>query len=203
MKVILMLILIFISSCSPYKQTRKGKDLEEIFKSQSIKTPLILETEVSLGEATTRIIDTGENRVSNISLACEKVSGVKLLPGEEFSFNKLTGKKTKANGYKYAPVLIDGEKSYGIGGGVCQVSTTIYMAALNAGLEISEHHNHSEPVMYAPEGMDATVVFGVKDFKFKNNTENDLYIYVWVSEEKVFSKIVKKELEIIKQNVTE
>ena len=92
---------------------------------------------------------------------------------------------------------MNGEKSYGIGGGVCQVSTTIYMAALNAGLEITEHHNHSEPVAYASEGMDATVVFGVKDFKFKNTTSKDLYIYVWVSEEKVFSKILKKELEVI------
>lgn len=196
MKVIIILILIFISSCSPYEEHEKGKNVENIL-SQSTRTPIIKEREVSLGEATTKIIDTGKNRVSNIYLACKKVSGIKLSPGEEFSFNNLTGKKNKANGYKYAPVLMNGEKSYGIGGGVCQVSTTIYMAALNAGLEITEHHNHSEPVAYAPEGMDATVVFGAKDFKFKNTTTGELYIYVWVSEGKVFSKIIKKELEII------
>ena len=196
MKVIIILILIFISSCSPYKKQKSDRNSENIF-SHAIRTPVIKENEVSLGEARTKIIDTGNNRVSNIFLACEKVSGTKLSPGEEFSFNNLTGRKNKANGYKYAPVLINGEKSYGIGGGVCQVSTTIYMAALNAGLEITEHHNHSEPVVYAPKGMDATVVFGVKDFKFKNTTDNDLYIYVWVSEKEVFSKIIKKELEVI------
>lgn len=196
MKIIIILILIFISSCSPYEEPKKGKNIENIL-SQFTRTPMIKEREVSLGEATTKIIDTGKNRVSNIYLACKKVSGIKLAPGEEFSFNNLTGKKNKANGYKYAPVLMNGEKSYGIGGGVCQVSTTIYMAALNAGLEITEHYNHSEPVAYAPEGMDATVVFGIKDFKFKNTTSEDLYIYVWASEEKVFSKIIKKELEVI------
>lgn len=198
MKLIIVLILIFITSCSPYKKPKKENNTLDIIKSQSIKAPLIKESEVTLGESTTKIIDTGKNRVSNIYLACKKVSGIKLIPDEEFSFNNLTGKKSEANGYKYAPVLINGEKSYGIGGGVCQVSTTIYMAALGAGLEILEHYNHSEPVAYAPEGMDATVVFGVKDFKFRNNTDDDLYIYVWVSEGKVFSKIIKKELEIIR-----
>lgn len=197
MKAIMILILIFITSCSPYKKTKEEKSTFDIIKSQSVKVPVIKESEITLGEARTKIIDTGKNRLSNIFLACKKVSGIKLIPGEEFSFNNLTGIKTTANGYKYAPVLIDGEKSYGIGGGVCQVSTTIYMASLNAGLEISEHHNHSQPVAYAPEGMDATVVFGVKDFKFKNNTDDDLYIYAWVREGEVFSKIIKKELEII------
>ncbi len=197
MKVIIILVLVIISSCSPYKQAKKDRDLEDMVKSHSINTPIIKENEVSLGEATTKIIDTGKNRVDNIFLACKKVSGIKLSPGEEFSFNNLTGKKNKTNGYKYAPVLINGEKSYGIGGGVCQVSTTIYIAALNAGLKITEHHNHSEPVAYAPYGKDATVVFGVKDFKFENNTDDDLYIYVWIKEGNVFSKIIKKELEII------
>ena len=197
MKVIIILVLVIISSCSPYKQAKKDRDLEDMVKSHSINTPIIKENEVSLGEATTKIIDTGKNRVDNIFLACKKVSGIKLSPGEEFSFNNLTGKKNKTNGYKYAPVLINGEKSYGIGGGVCQVSTTIYIAALNAGLKITEHHNHSEPVAYAPYGKDATVVFGVKDFKFENNTDDDLYIYAWIKEGNVFSKIIKKELEII------
>lgn len=195
MKVIIILILIFISSCSPYEKPKKGENMENIL-SQSTRTPIIKEHEVSLGEATTKIIDVGKNRVSNIYLACKKVSGIKLSPGEEFSFNNITGKKNKANGYKYAPVLINGEKSYGIGGGVCQVSTTIYMAVLNAGLEITEHHNHSEPVAYAPEGMDATVVFGVKDFKFKNSLESHIYLYAWVQDGKCYAKIVKNQLSL-------
>ena len=145
-----------------------------------------------MAEARTNIIDTGKNRVNNILTACRKISGMKLAPGAEFSFNKITGKKTEKNGYKTAPVLVDGEKSYGTGGGVCQVSTTIYMAALSGGFEITEHHNHSENVAYAPQGMDATVVYGVKDFKFKNNYDRDIYIYVWVEGDKVISKIVEK-----------
>ncbi len=196
MKIIVILILVFISSCSPYKETKKERDSENIFERQFVKAPVIQETEITLGEASTKIIDMGKNRVTNISLACQKTSGKKLSPNEEFSFNNITGRKNKSNGYKYAPVIINGEKSYGIGGGVCQVSTTIYMAALNAGLEIVEHHNHSESVAYAPEGTDATVVYGVKDFKFRNNTDDDIYIYSWISGENVISKIVKKELKI-------
>ena len=148
--------------------------------------------EETIAESYTDIIDKGENRVNNILLACQKISGTELYPGEEFSFNKITGKKTTSNGYKNAPVIINGEKSSGIGGGVCQVSTTIYMAAISGGFDITEHHNHSESVAYAPNGMDATVVYGVKDFSFVNNTDKRVYIYTWVENNKVFVKIIKK-----------
>ena len=162
------------------------------YKMKDMKRTISVE-ETVLGEAATNIIDNGINRINNIQIACQKISGMKLSPWEEFSFNKITGKKTSQNGYKSAPVLVDGEKSYGIGGGVCQVSSTIYMAALNAGLEITEHHNHSESVAYAPNGMDATVVYGVKDFCFINNTDDDIYIYAWVENDQVLAKIVLKE----------
>lgn len=192
MKKIFLLLLVFLTACSASENDtsrEKGRALRQNRKYE--------EREITLGEATTKIIDTGENRVSNIKKACDSVSGSAVYPDKEFSFNKMTGRRSRENGYKNAPVIVDGEKSYGIGGGVCQVSTTIYMAALNANLAITEHHNHSETVMYAPDGNDATVVYGVKDFKFKNNTNNTLYIYVWVEKEKVVSKIVQKTVDVI------
>ena len=185
-KLFIITLAILLCSCS----SPKREDREPI--KQIRKTHNISVQEVTISEAYTDIFDDGENRVNNILLACQKTSGTKLSPKEEFSFNKLTGRKTSANGYKNAPILVNGEKSYGIGGGVCQVSSTIYMAALSGGFEITEHHNHSEKVSYAPEGMDATVVYGAKDFRFINNTNNPVYIYVWVENNKVFAKIIEK-----------
>lgn len=185
-KYIIFLAFLLCSCSAPNKQDKIEPQTQGVTHRVSIQ-------EITVAEASTKIIDKGENRVNNILLACKKISGIKLAPGEEFSFNKLTGKKTVKNGYKTAPVLVDGEKSYGTGGGVCQVSTTIYMAAKSGGFEITEHHNHSESVAYAPKGMDATVVYGVKDFKFKNNLNDDIYIFVWVDGDKVISKIIKKD----------
>ena len=186
-KYVIFLALLLCSCSAPKKQNK----IENEPQAQGETRKITLQ-EIAVSEAITDIIDRGENRVNNILLACQKVSGIKLSPGEEFSFNKTTGRKTAKNGYKTAPVLVDGEKSYGIGGGVCQVSTTIYMAAKSGGFEITEHHNHSESVAYAPDGMDATVVYGFKDFRFINNTEDDIYIYTWAENGKVYAKIVKK-----------
>ncbi len=187
-KCIIFLVLLLCSCSAPKKQNeiKKEPQTREVTRKITVQ-------ETTVAEANTDIIDKGENRVNNILLACQKVSGIKLSAGEEFSFNKITGRKTAKNGYKTAPVLVDGEKSYGIGGGVCQVSTTIYMAAKSGGFEITEHHNHSESVAYAPKGMDATVVYGVKDFKFRNNSADDIYIFVWVDGDNVISKIIKKD----------
>lgn len=185
MKIICLILTFLLSACSAYKKP------EEKYVAEPHKREVIYR-EVSIGEAVTKIIDNGKNRVSNILLACDRISGIKLSVGDEFSFNEITGRKTSKNGYKSAPVLVDGEKSYGIGGGVCQVSTTIYMAAKDAGLKITEHHNHSESVAYAPLGMDATVVYGVKDFRFVNDTTDDIYIYTWVENGQLFAKIVVK-----------
>ncbi len=188
MKKCIIFLVLLLCSCSAHN---KQNGIENEPQAREV-TRKITVHEITVAEATTNIIDKGENRVNNILLACQKISGIKLSAEEEFSFNKTTGRKTAKNGYKSAPILVDGEKSYGIGGGVCQVSTTIYMAAKSGGFEITEHHNHSESVAYAPEGMDATVVYGFKDFRFRNNTENDIYIYTWVENGKVYTKIIKK-----------
>lgn len=196
MKIFICLILVLLSACAKKEEIAQQKISFDKMNKSITKEIKIIEVEKTLGEAVTPIIDDGKNRVENIRLACSSVSGKKLLPGEEFSFNKMTGPRSPSRGYKAAPVIFKGEKSYGVGGGVCQVSTTIYMAAVGASLEITERHIHSEEVLYAPNHTDATVVYGEKDMKFKNNTDDTIYIYTWIEDEKVFSKIIQKGIDI-------
>jgi vancomycin resistance protein YoaR len=194
MKILIFLIVILLVACTE-KDDNGAKKMSFEMMNKQLSVPIdVLQKEETLGEASTKIIDTGINRVSNITTACESISGMSLEIGEEFSFNKKTGARSKKNGYKYAPIIFKGEKSYGIGGGVCQVSSTIYMAAKNANLKITERHAHSEGVAYAPNGDDATVVFGEKDFRFKNTADDKIYIYTWIEDERVYAKIVKKVL---------
>ena len=110
------------------------------------------------------------NRTTNVTLATEKVNDIILLPGEEFSFNKIVGERTEERGFKPAIVFAGGELVDGIGGGICQVSSTIYLATLRADLEVTERAVHAYKVDYVPLGQDATVQWGYRDYKFKNNT---------------------------------
>lgn len=122
-----------------------------------------------LGSFSTRYDASNKNRSTNLELACEAIDGKILLPGERFSFNVVVGPRTKAKGYLPAGAYSAGELVESYGGGVCQVSTTIYNAALYANLEIVERYNHSLPVSYVNAGLDATVSYGSRDFKFKNS----------------------------------
>lgn len=111
-----------------------------------------------------------ENRAYNIYVAAKAIDGVMLKPGEVFSFNKIVGPRSQEAGYKTAGVIVNNELVEGIGGGVCQVSSTLYNAVLLADLQIVERSNHSRPVAYLPLGRDATVAYDYLDFKFKNST---------------------------------
>mgnify|MGYP002622893240 CR=1 FL=1 len=108
-------------------------------------------------------------QATNIELACKAIDGTILLPGERFSFNGVVGPRTKAKGYMLAGAYSAGELIESYGGGVCQVSSTIYNTALYANLEIVERYNHSAVVSYVDAGRDATVSYGSQDFKFKNS----------------------------------
>ena len=108
-------------------------------------------------------------RTRNIQLATKKVNSYVLYPGQEFSFNKVVGKRTIDAGYKNAATYAGGKVVSDIGGGICQLSTTIYNAALLGDFEITERHNHAMPVSYERVGKDATVYYGALDFKFRNN----------------------------------
>ena len=117
----------------------------------------------------TTIYDAGVyNRAHNVALAAKTINGTILLPGETFSYNGKLGNTNAANGYKEATAYVGGKVVPSYGGGICQVSSTLYNAVLYANLEIVERHNHSYIVSYVPAGRDATVAYGGKDFKFKN-----------------------------------
>ncbi len=123
--------------------------------------------------------DSVENRNNNIRRSFELLSGTVLKPGDKFSFNNVVGWRTEENGFFPALEYAYGELTEGIGGGVCQASTTVYLAAAQAGLEIVDREPHSGPVSYTDLGMDATVYMTKNrkiDFVFRNNTEGDIYI---------------------------
>jgi len=110
-----------------------------------------------------------KERSTNISLAAAALNNQIVQPGQTFSYNETVGPTNERRGFKKSTIFIDGEKSEGFGGGVCQVSTTLYQAAKSAGLTILERHDHSLPVTYAETGEDAATSYGIIDFKFKND----------------------------------
>lgn len=107
------------------------------------------------------------NRNHNIGLASKNIS-VKILPGKNFKWSEIIGPASKEQGYVLGNVIIDNQMAKDYGGGVCQVSSTLYNTALDAGMEIIERHSHGLPVTYVPPGRDATVSYGFLDFIFKN-----------------------------------
>ena len=117
-----------------------------------------------------------EGRFANIKLGTEKFNHLIIKSGESVSFNKVTGKRTEANGYQQALELAYGEYIMGWGGGICQVSSTLYNAVVNAGLEVKSRTQHSRPSSYVDKGLDATVQDDRLDFVFKNNTNADIFI---------------------------
>ncbi len=138
-----------------------------------------------LGAMTTKYstnTQNGKNRADNIRLASDKITGIILAPGDIFSFNEIVGPRTREAGYKSAHVYFAGRVIDGIGGGICQVSTTLYNAALFADLEIIERRNHMFTVGYAPLGNDATISYGFTDFKFKNSTNWPIKLDAYISD---------------------
>ncbi|MGL4911191.1 MAG: VanW family protein [Romboutsia sp.] len=140
-----------------------------------VKTEDVKSVDTILGQYSTSFYD-HSSRGSNIHVAAKSTSDILLMPGEIFSYNKTTGARTWSNGYKSAKVIVGGKYVNGEGGGVCQVSTTIYNAALLAGMEIKEVHNHTFTSHYAPRGKDAAVSYGYTDFKFRNPYSHPIYI---------------------------
>lgn len=121
-----------------------------------------------LATFTTRYDASDTDRTTNLKLACEKLNGTVVLPGETFSYNDTLGPRTVAAGYKNAKIYEAGQVVDGLGGGICQISSTLYNTALKANMEIVERRNHQFVTSYVPAGRDATVVYGSTDFKFKN-----------------------------------
>ena len=122
-----------------------------------------------ISEFSTRYNASDINRSQNLELSAEKINGTVLMPGEEFSYNQVVGKRTVEAGYKDAKIYANGQVVDGLGGGICQISSTLYNAVLLADLEITERRNHYFKTSYVAAGRDATVVWGSIDFKFKNS----------------------------------
>ena len=120
------------------------------------------------------------NRLHNVRLVAQLVDGALIAPGAEFSFNKTTGERTPERGFLEAPVIINGELQNGIGGGVCQVSTTVFNAAFDAGLSITSRTNHALYISHYPQGRDATVNYPDLDLRFQNDTDKWLLLRTFV-----------------------
>jgi len=129
-----------------------------------------------IGQYSTYFNSNNKARSHNISLAAQAIDNYVIFPGETFSFNQIVGKRTKERGYMRAPVIVRGEMSEDIGGGICQVSSTLYNATDRAGLKILERYSHSKSVPYVPSGRDAAVSWYGPDFSFRNNYSLPLLI---------------------------
>ena len=121
------------------------------------------------------------NRIHNVELVSHLVDDKLIAPGEEFSFNKTTGERSAAKGFLVAPVIVNGELTTGLGGGVCQVSTTVFNAAFEAGVGITARTNHALYISHYPQGRDATVDYPDVDLKFVNDTGSWLLLRTFVS----------------------
>ena len=144
---------------------------------------------------TTNVADSTGGRKSNVKLALEKFNGMVIENGEQVSFNKITGPHTTENGYKIATIIYNGQFVDGVGGGVCQASTTLYNALLTAGLQIDEVNKHTLPVKYVPLALDAMVSEYVSDLKFTNNSGHKIFIKTYSDTESVTVEIYGHELE--------
>lgn len=153
-------------------------------------------TYMDIASYTTKIQDTDKNRIYNITLASEKLDGHIVTPNTEFSFNNKMGNMGATDGYKKALGFdSNGNKIKMYGGGICQISSTLYNAVMAANLKVTERHAHSRRVYYVPKNKDATVFSGGPDFKFINTLQNNIMICVHTDGYKV--TVTLKEEKII------
>ena len=137
----------------------------------------VAQNEAEIATFSTKIHNKDPKRQNNLTITCNTLNSKEINAGETFSFCDIVGKATIEKGYQEADIFVNGEKKQGLGGGNCQVSTTLYNAVLQVPeLEVLERHQHSAHVPYIKDGQDAAVSYGAYDFKFKNNTANTIKI---------------------------
>ena len=165
-------------------------DIDKITDNSNTKQTI----ETEIGNFTSTLYDKDENRVYNIGLAISKLNGTTVKNGEEFSFNNTIGPMDESHGYKEAIGFdTNGNKIKISGGGICQISSTLYNAVLMANLEVTERHPHSRRVYYVPKDKDATIYYGSLDFKFRNNSGADVRIDASNTNTDVTIKLIKLE----------
>ena len=154
----------------------------------------VTKKETEIAQFSTKIYSKDTERQNNIGITCKTLSSNEIQPGETFSFCDTVGKATAEKGYQEADIYVNGKKEQGLGGGNCQVSTTLYNAVLQVPeLEVVERHQHSGHVPYIQEGKDAAVSYGAYDFKFKNNTNNIIKIVMENTADNITAKLIKIE----------
>ena len=136
--------------------------------------------------------DVTEDRAINVELAASMINGMEIAPGKKFSFSNSIGSRTLANGYVVAPSFAGGRVVSSVGGGICQVSSTIYVTMLLAGIAPTQRYAHSLPVDYVPKGLDAAIVEGYKDLTFINNFDFTIVINATVQDGVLTVSFVQK-----------
>ena len=145
---------------------------------------------IIISSFTTSLEDQDFNVKTNIALASAKLNGIEIHPGKNFSFNETVGDGSAANGYLTGRVLYQDKTAYEAGGGICQVSSTLYNALLLAGCTVTERHRHYQPVLYVPPGLDATIKYGKKDLRIRNPHNQVLYLFTAIND-KSFTVFIK------------
>lgn len=135
-----------------------------------------------------------QNKAVNIMLACQRINGIIIHPGEEFSFWQTVGKITKRKGYKEGRVIIANKLTAGMGGGLCNLSNTIHLLVLHSPLEVVEFHSHSDALgpdegKRIPFSAGTSVSYNNVDYKFKNSSDQDVQLLVWCEDEKLFAEL--------------
>lgn len=140
-----------------------------------------------LGQFTTRYYSSGKDRCTNVANGCRLLNGKLLYPGEQISVSQTISPMTEENGYALAGSYLNGKVVESFGGGICQVSTTLYQAVLRAELQVDERYNHSMVVNYVDHSGDAAIAEGIKDFKFTNNMQTPIYIDGYTTPDKTIT----------------
>src|SRR3989339_1028859 len=180
------------------------------FSTRKATASEIVNTTVCISMFNSQIKERGDlneinsNRINNMRLCCELINDTILQPGEIFSLRKIVGEVTEEQGFKEGPILIDGKLCFSIGGGLCQISTTLFNGALLANMGILEKYNHTADIWgeerFIDLGRDAVYVYALKDLKFRNNLPEPVIIKISIDEDRkaVICKILsKKELDYV------
>ncbi|MDO5517020.1 MAG: VanW family protein [Clostridium sp.] len=157
-------------------QSEKTVVIEPVVTKAEITSEDLSKITGVIGSFSTSYGTSAAGRSSNIELATRKINGTIVMPGETFSFNDVVGPRTEEVGFKEAGTYVGNKVEPGIGGGICQVSTTLYRAVMRANIRSKERTNHSMAVGYASPGLDATVAYGYLDYKFTNTYDFPIYI---------------------------
>ena len=181
-----------INNTNSTNTTNQNNNTDTPTPKNEVNTTQKKETEIS--QFSTKIHNKDPERQNNIAITCKTLSNKEVGKGETFSFCNTVGKATSSKGYQEADIYVDGKKKQGLGGGNCQVSTTLYNAVLKvSGLEVVERHQHSGRIPYIQQGKDAAVSYGAYDLKFKNNTNNAIKIVMENTSDNITAKLIKLE----------